>query len=119
LLIWHNDRSEKKNPPVVCLESYFSRSSLRRLSRNRRDAWRAKAKAWVLPACGGFQGKIAPKALMQTIEEICQDQSAWLTQLEQRVAEEKRNRNVIISWWYGRRTSHLPARPALKSSTDQ
>jgi hypothetical protein len=56
---------------------------------------------------------------MQTIEEICQDQSAWLTQLEQRVAEEKRNRNVIISWWYGRRTTNLPPKLTLKPRSDE
>ena len=70
-------------------------------------------------ACGGFLEDPTPKNLMRTIDEICREQSAWLTRLEQRFAEKKRERNVLISWWYGRRTSDLPPRLVFKVCADE
>jgi hypothetical protein len=44
-----------------------------------------------------MSGKDIAEPDPRTIDEICAAQSAWLTQLEQRLAEEKRERDVLVS----------------------
>ena len=66
-----------------------------------------------------MSGKNTAEPDSRTIDELCAEQSIWLTRLEQRLAEQKRDRNIIISWWYGRRAGNLPSKLVLKSCADE
>jgi hypothetical protein len=46
------------------------------------------------------------------------EQSAWLTELGERIAEEKRMRNTLVPW-FGRTTGNLPPRLVLKECPDE